>query len=384
MRIHAVTFLVTFVLWWTCSVLSQCPTNWRRYKEHCYYFSNDYQSWQRALHSCYSKGGLLASIWDRNEQNWVRSQFPRNAIWIGLWRAYQYNSEWKWVDGTLYFQVVSQWGPGPLHEKPSSGYCTVITQSGWYTKDCDRYLAYICKRPVDETPSLACPKCPDLTCPALPNLTCPALPKCPDLTCPALPNLTCPALPTSHPPHYPLTSTTAPPTNREPEICTSSASGMACSSHNVTCSCMLPVLANSKGGFRGALDDGLSVNRSIVIRGRAYPKAETLIVNLLGRDLHPDDDATALHLRFNFESRTVVLNSMVDGSWGEKRQENFPEQRPFGPGLDFKIVIWCDADTFRLTFNDIHQMDHKYQIQDLRSIKWLEVWSALLTSIQLM
>ncbi|XP_077393741.1 galectin-8-like [Festucalex cinctus] len=93
---------------------------------------------------------------------------------------------------------------------------------------------------------------------------------------------------------------------------------------------------------------------------------------------------TVLHLKVNFESRTIVLNSRVDDSWGEKRQANFPEQRPFGPGHDFKIVILCDRDAFRLTFNDIHQMDYKYQIEDLRSFKWLEVWSALQASVQRM
>ncbi|XP_077393803.1 uncharacterized protein LOC144030999 [Festucalex cinctus] len=394
MRI-TVTFFVSFVLGWTCSALSKCPTDWRRYKDQCYYFSNDYRIQRDAVYACQIKGGLLTSIWDRNEQNWLLSQVNRGrATWIGLSRPWDHFAQrwnwWRWNDGTIYFISMSQWASGYPDSKKRNGFCVAMDESGWYNKDCDSYLTYICKRPVDETPCPACPQCPDCSCHCHP-VPCP---KCPDLTCPALPNLTCPALtcptlPTSPVPSYQLTSTTDTPTNREPEICTSSASGIACSSRNVTCSCLLPMLANSQGGFRAALDDGLSVNRHIVIRGRANPQAEKLVVNLLVRDHDDnhdgeDDDATALHLRVNFESRTIVLNSRVDDSWGEKRQENFPEQRPFGPGLDFKIVIWCDADAFRLTFNDIHQMDYKYQVEDLQSIKWLEVWSALLTGIQLM
>ncbi|XP_077393787.1 uncharacterized protein LOC144030986 [Festucalex cinctus] len=380
MRI-TVTFFVNFVLGWTCSALSKCPADWRRYKDHCYYFSNDYQRWREALNICYSKGGLLTSIWDRNEQNWLLSQVNRDAVnWIGLFRPWNHHAEkwhwWQWVDGTFYFKAVSQWASGYPDSRERNGYCAAMQQSGWDNKDCNWYLAYICKRPVDETPCPACPQCPDCRCNFQPV-------PCPNFTCPPL---TCP---TSPAPSYLRMSTTAPPTNREPEICTSSASGIACSSRNVTCSCLLPMLANSQGGLRAALDDGLSVNRRIVIRGRANPQAEKLVVNLLVRDHDDnhdgeDDDATALHLRVNFESRTIVLNSRVDDSWGEKRQENFPEQRPFGPGLDFKIVIWYDADAFRLTFNDIHQMHYKYQVEDLQSIKWLEVWSALLTGIQLM
>lgn len=40
------------------------------------------------------------------------------------------------------------------------------------------------------------------------------------------------------------------------------------------CVCHFSQLCAQKGGFKAALDHGLSVNRSIVIRGRANPNAE--------------------------------------------------------------------------------------------------------------
>lgn len=49
-----------------------------------------------------------------------------------------------------------------------------------------------------------------------------------------------------------------------------------------------------------------------------------------------------------------------------------------------QIVIFCDADAFRLTLNDMQQLDYMYRVQDLESIKWLEVWYGLLTSVRLM
>ncbi|XP_077403689.1 galectin-3-like [Vanacampus margaritifer] len=114
-----------------------------------------------------------------------------------------------------------------------------------------------------------------------------------------------------------------------------------------------------------------------------------VIVNLLVRDLDADangedDNMTALHLKLDFESRTITLNSKIGNLWGQRQSKEFSEQSfPFGPGLNFKIVIRCDADAFHTTFNDIHQMAYNYQVHDLRRVKWLEAWQVSLTGIHL-
>ncbi|XP_019749970.1 neurocan core protein-like [Hippocampus comes] len=327
------TLIVTVCIWCTCTALSECPTSWLRLREHCYYFSTDQMSWRHAEYSCLSKGGHLASIWDREEQSWVRAQMSVSSAWIGLYYSQLSPAQWKWTDNTIYFFLASFWNSG----KPS-GYlllrCAEVMSraEGWDHVSCLKVQPYICKRAVDKTPI---------------------------------------------PP---------PRTNWETEICASDPSQSSCSSNDITCSCLLAMFANPNGGFKAALDHGLSVNRSIVIRGRANPSAERLIVNvrMYDSDDADGDNPTALRLAFHFEGGTIVLNSHLSNSWGEPQTEDFAEQCPFGAGLDFKIVILCDADAFRLTFNDMQQLDYKYQVQDLQSIKWLEVWYAQLTGIQLM
>ncbi|XP_068506629.1 galectin-4-like isoform X2 [Syngnathus scovelli] len=230
--------------------------------------------------------------------------------------------------------------------------------------------------------------CPTTAKPA----TCPTPPPCPTTTKPA----TCPpcttitttkAAPCPTPAPCPTTAKPAtcpdgpPPTDGELELCAISTNEMACSSHNVTCSCLLAMTANP-GGVQAVLD-GLSVARSIVIRGQSNPKAKSLVVNLDVRDSN-GNVTTALQLNMDLESQTFTLNSRVGRKWGDKQTGDLPQGRPFGAGLPFKIVIKCGSGTFHLDLNDELQVDFTGPQLDIKRINLLEVWQVMLSGVQLM
>ncbi|XP_068506892.1 uncharacterized protein [Syngnathus scovelli] len=212
--------------------------------------------------------------------------------------------------------------------------------------------------------------------------TCPIPAPCPTTT---------PAKPVTCPPPAPCPTTTAkpatspagpPPTDGELEMCAISTDDKACSSHNVTCACLLAMIANPMGGFQAVLD-GLSVARTIVIRGQSNPKANKLVINLDGRD--GKNVTAALHLNMDLESQTFTLNSGVDRKWSDKQTGDLPRGHPFGAGLPFKIVIKCgEMGTFHLDLNDELQLDFAGPQLDIGSINWLEVWQVMLSSVQLM
>ncbi|XP_077422540.1 uncharacterized protein LOC144052393 [Vanacampus margaritifer] len=342
-----------------------CPRSWKNHDGQCYFFSSNAVPWEQADVNCRTIGGHLASIWDKDEQSWLSSQTEKQNHWIGLTDTIK-GGHWTWTDGSPF--IFKGWFPGQPNNLGGNEHCGLVEGSlaQWHDYPCSRKFKYICKRASDET------RCP-------PPPTCP-----PPTTCPTLPTGPAPTSPTLE------TSTAATPTNWEPEICTSSAGQQSCSSHDITCSCLLAMAASPRGGFKGVLSDGLSVNRSIAVRGQANLNTDRVIVNLLVRDFDADadgedDDVTALHLKLDFGSRTITHNSKVDNLWGQKQSKEFSEQSfPFGPGLYFKIVIRCDADAFHMTFNDIHLMVYNYKVRDLRRVKWLEAWHASLTGIQLM
>ncbi|XP_037123398.1 uncharacterized protein LOC119132333 [Syngnathus acus] len=177
-------------------------------------------------------------------------------------------------------------------------------------------------------------------------------------------------------------NTTAVPQNIwAPEICKMSIDqSTSCASDDPTCSCLLGVLANPNGSIQAAFNDGLGVNRSVVIRGQANSNAERLIVKLL---LGKDDNVTALQLNFHFGNKSIVLNSQADKNTAQQTV-NASQPHQFGPGLDFKIVIRCGKNTFNMTLDDNVQLGLEHQLMNLQRIKWLEVWHVLLSSVQLM
>ncbi|XP_062918649.1 collectin-12 [Mobula hypostoma] len=78
-----------------------CPFNWRRFKDKCYYISNNPVQFKDANNLCRTMSSNLIIINNQEEQQWVRKQINSAFYyWIGLTDVKEHN-DWRWVDGTV-------------------------------------------------------------------------------------------------------------------------------------------------------------------------------------------------------------------------------------------------------------------------------------------
>ncbi|XP_078581725.1 uncharacterized protein LOC144865062 [Branchiostoma floridae x Branchiostoma japonicum] len=128
---------------WTgqnCQNSLQCPSEWRKYNNHCYKLMTDKLSWSAASSRCRQHGAMLISINDQAESNFVKDLISNYktkvpAIWMGLHKK---SGQWRWTDGSRFHY--KNWAPGePNNNKWFSGYkgenCAVV-----YSKVCASYI----------------------------------------------------------------------------------------------------------------------------------------------------------------------------------------------------------------------------------------------------
>nr|XP_057938549.1 galectin-8-like [Doryrhamphus excisus] len=132
-------------------------------------------------------------------------------------------------------------------------------------------------------------------------------------------------------------------------------------------SSMVAISADPGIPFSGEMVGGLSVGRSITIRGQTNQKAESFAVNL---GVHNSSDI-ALHINPRLKQEVFVRNSFLSGCWGD--EERHLSSFPFQPGQYFELIILCNAQQFLLAVNGVHQTAYKHRVQDLRRITQLEV-----------
>nr|XP_046229397.1 galectin-8 isoform X2 [Scatophagus argus] len=119
--------------------------------------------------------------------------------------------------------------------------------------------------------------------------------------------------------------------------------------------------------FRAELDKGLSVGRSIMVKGQTNQNADSFCVNL--RASHGAD--IALHLNPRLKKGVLVRNSFLSECWGP--EETTLASFPFAAGQYFEMIIMCDSQQFRVAVNGLHQLDYKHRVQDLSRVSQLEV-----------
>ncbi|KAM9349608.1 macrophage mannose receptor 1b [Symphorus nematophorus] len=118
---------------------------WLPYKGHCYVFITDEMEWPSAATSCARHGGILASIQDPDEQQFIKSnveifQDSISSFWIGLYKTHL--GTWQWLDKTVL--DYTNWAP----EEPEYDYGEISSSDGtWSSGRRWHDRGYICKTP---------------------------------------------------------------------------------------------------------------------------------------------------------------------------------------------------------------------------------------------
>uniref|UniRef100_G3UIX9 Killer cell lectin like receptor F1 n=1 Tax=Loxodonta africana TaxID=9785 RepID=G3UIX9_LOXAF len=77
-----------------------CPSEWLKYQEKCYWFSNELKSWSDSYGYCSDRKSHLLIIQDQLEMAFIQKNLRQsNYVWIGL-NVTSLKKTWTWVDGS--------------------------------------------------------------------------------------------------------------------------------------------------------------------------------------------------------------------------------------------------------------------------------------------
>ncbi|KAM9235960.1 lymphocyte antigen 75 [Leptosomus discolor] len=135
-----------------------CHDIWERDpgSESCYQFNTQSAlSWKEAFISCQRQGGDLLSIQDASELSYIKAKDDIAEIfWIGL-NQLDVSGGWQWSDHKpLNFL---NWHPDMQGLSPLDGASCVVMNAAsgqWQSYHCGTPLPYICKKSLNEVPSL--------------------------------------------------------------------------------------------------------------------------------------------------------------------------------------------------------------------------------------
>uniref|UniRef100_A0AAQ6IFY1 Mannose receptor, C type 1b n=1 Tax=Anabas testudineus TaxID=64144 RepID=A0AAQ6IFY1_ANATE len=119
--------------------------SWLPFKGYCYLFVTEEIEWADAASSCVRHGGILASIEDPSEQQFIKSyieifQDSYSSFWIGLYKTHK--GTWNWLDKTV--MDYTNWAP----DEPDSDYGEIGAMDGlWRSGHRWHDRAYICETP---------------------------------------------------------------------------------------------------------------------------------------------------------------------------------------------------------------------------------------------
>ncbi|KRT82901.1 C-type lectin [Oryctes borbonicus] len=138
-----------------------CPNNFLRIHNKCYYFSHDYDSWERAKWKCQERNSTLAVVTNRNQNNALREFLKKGYVaHISRWMGGQYDwksSQWKWIyNGKV---IPPHQFDNDLSNKNLAWHCLVIDPNNhyrWNASSCFSENYYICQtRLINRKPQAA-------------------------------------------------------------------------------------------------------------------------------------------------------------------------------------------------------------------------------------
>ncbi|XP_040217254.1 C-type lectin domain family 2 member F-like [Rana temporaria] len=83
---------------------AECMANWTHYKDKCYFFSKDDNTWDNSQNFCQVRNSSLVIIDSEKELSVINHHRCNDNYWIGLSRT-QDNSGWVWTNKTLYSET---------------------------------------------------------------------------------------------------------------------------------------------------------------------------------------------------------------------------------------------------------------------------------------
>ncbi|XP_074157028.1 CD209 antigen [Sminthopsis crassicaudata] len=120
-----------------------CPYKWEFYKDSCYLFSVNQNSWEEAREMCKIDGSDLVIISSSEEQKYLKQKSDfRHQWWLGL-SDKKKEGTWHWVDGTTLEQ--SFWNEGEPNNSGDED-CCELTSKGWNDAPCSKMNNWICEK----------------------------------------------------------------------------------------------------------------------------------------------------------------------------------------------------------------------------------------------
>ncbi|KAG9347369.1 hypothetical protein JZ751_004936 [Albula glossodonta] len=119
--------------------------------------------------------------------------------------------------------------------------------------------------------------------------------------------------------------------------------------------------------YKGRLQTGISPGNTLTVKGKISVYPHSFAVNLAVGDT----EDIALHLNPRIKAGVFIRNSFLNGCWGP--EENLLPNFPFSPGEYFEMIVYCEAQQFKVAVNGVHTLDYKHRVQDLARVNQVEI-----------
>uniref|UniRef100_A0A8C3WIN7 Killer cell lectin like receptor F1 n=1 Tax=Catagonus wagneri TaxID=51154 RepID=A0A8C3WIN7_9CETA len=117
-----------------------CPSEWLKYQEKCYWFSNEMKSWSDSHGYCLRRKSHLLIIQDQLEMAFIQKTLKQsNYVWIGLNFTFRKRT-WTWVDGSPLDSNIF-FIKGPAKENS----CATMKENRIYSETCSSVFKWICQ-----------------------------------------------------------------------------------------------------------------------------------------------------------------------------------------------------------------------------------------------
>ena len=113
---------------------------------HWYALSDTRMEFREAVALAQQHRARLLQVSSRAEHDFIRAQWPKRDIWLGLWRnGQQVNPQWSWVDQQLRPQPFFNWKPGQPSAEWGKSFSAITGDDGlWEDIDTWEQTHFVC------------------------------------------------------------------------------------------------------------------------------------------------------------------------------------------------------------------------------------------------